>query len=71
MSVNKINNTGGIDLKSDKLNVETRTDSTDGEIAVNVDAAMLERLNNSTGLIPIVTGIEVLNDVPKFLGVSN
>ena len=63
--------TGGIDFKSDALNVEIKTGVGQGEMNVKIDPAMLKQLQSAAGLTPVIVKMEDLDDVPKFLGVMN
>ena len=63
---------GGIDFKSDKMNIETKVDSrvretaplrgrgNDNSIKFHIDPAMLQELQNAPGFAPVITDIQLL-----------
>ncbi len=60
---------GGIDLNPDKLEVKTLNN---GEIIkLNLDAAMLHRMQRANGVNPVIIGILPLENLKEFLGVQN
>ena len=75
--------TGGIDFKSDKMNVQTQ--NSNGEIKFNIDRAMsafgeispnqrfggLQQLQNASGFEPKVIKIESMADLRSFLETPN
>ncbi|MBI4309296.1 MAG: hypothetical protein HY591_03085, partial [Candidatus Omnitrophica bacterium] len=56
---------GGIDFQSDKMNVQTQTNS--GEVKFHVDRAMLQRLQNAHGFEPVIVKIQSMRDLRMFL----
>ncbi len=62
----EIENTGGIDLTSDKVFKVTK--DAQGQIKFTFDPAMLEQLQNAAGLMPVVTLMEPMQDLRLFLG---
>jgi len=57
---------GGIDLTVANLNLQTRNPN--GKIKFHIDAAMLTRLQNTSGFIPVIIDIQPLKSLPEFLG---
>jgi len=66
-------NTGGIDLTPANMHVETRTGSPteafgdDKGIKFHLDPAMLERLRNAPGFVPVIISVEPMKDLKAFL----
>ena len=60
---------GGIDLTK----VDSRLRGNDGnagnDIRFNIDPAMLQQLQNAPGFVPVIIGIQPLNNLAEFLGV--
>ena len=73
---------GGIDLSSEKVNLETNViDSrfrgndignhgNDRGIQFHLDPAMLEQLQNSLGFVPVIINVRPLTDLKAFLGLT-
>jgi hypothetical protein len=72
-------NTGGIDLTPAHMNLETEMDSrlprqgggfrgNDNGIKFHLDPAMLARLQNALGFVPVIVSVEPLMNLRKFLG---
>ena len=59
---------GGIDLKADKMNLETKSDG--GDIEFHVDPVMLKRFQKTSGFVPVIIQIEPLADLRFFLGIG-
>ncbi len=70
----RLNNTGGIDLTSDKaleVKMDSRLRGNDVEgIKFNVDPAMLEQLKNAPGFVPVIINIQPMNNLKLFLGIQ-
>jgi len=62
------NVTGGIDLTSAKMNLETQ--NAGQRIKFHLDPALLAQLKNIPGFIPVVTNIQPLKSLPEFLGLK-
>ncbi|MBF0569648.1 MAG: hypothetical protein HQL18_02600, partial [Candidatus Omnitrophica bacterium] len=60
---------GGIDFNSDRMNLEARGDGGAG-IKFHIDAAQLQKLQNSSGFTPVIMNIEPMADVAQFLGIK-
>jgi hypothetical protein len=58
--------TGGIDLTPANMNLQTQNNG--GEIKFNIDPAMLERLQNAPGFVPVIINIQPINSLQEFLG---
>ncbi|MBF0387410.1 MAG: hypothetical protein HQL20_06095 [Candidatus Omnitrophica bacterium] len=58
---------GGIDLTPAPKNV--KTSSVAGGVKFNVDPAMLQRVLDSSGISPVITGVHPLISLPQFLGI--
>jgi hypothetical protein len=83
VNVNRINETGGIDLTPANMNVEVKkgiassndTNLTPNEaigpfdtgIQFHLDPAMLEQLQNAPGFVPVIINIQPLKDISVFL----
>jgi len=76
---------GGIDLTPDKMNLQTKTDSSptaqnDGGmlarddasqgIKFHLDAAQLLRLQNAPGFVPVIINVQPLKSLTEFLGLN-
>ena len=75
--------TGGIDFNSDKINLQVKMDSellrvsgmrtrlrgNDNGIKFHIDPAMLQRLQNAPGFVPVIINIQPLKSLPEFLGI--
>ena len=60
---------GGIDLTRDKMNIQTRGDG--NSIQFNSDPAMIQQLQNASGLTPVIINIHPMTtSVPMFLGLK-
>ncbi|MBF0387805.1 MAG: hypothetical protein HQL20_08120 [Candidatus Omnitrophica bacterium] len=58
---------GGVDLTRDKLGLQVQSDW--GHIQFNIDPAMIQQLQNLTGLTPVIIDIQPMAiTVPVFLG---
>jgi len=70
--------TGGIDLTPANMNVQVRTgsptkafgDDKEG-IKFHMDAAMLERLQNAPGFVPVIISIQPMTNLRRFLGMDS
>ena len=56
------------------MNVQVKTESSlepadTGEIKFNIDPAMLQRLQNAPGFVPVIINIQPTNNLREFLGV--
>jgi hypothetical protein len=58
--------TGGIDLTSADKNLQTQHH--EGEIKFYMDHAMLAKLQNAPGFVPVIINIQLLDDLRRFLG---
>ena len=58
---------GGIDLTPANLHVQTQ--NSNGEIKFHLNAALLARLQNASGFVPVVISIKPLNSLRRFLGI--
>ena len=66
----RIMNNGGIDLTRDKM--ELQVQSNGQEIRLNFDPAMIQQLQNASGLRPVIIDIQPMTTtVPIFLGIKN
>ena len=68
VSRSPFNNTGGIDLTLKRMDLQT-TGSGEG-ITFNIDPAMLQKLQDAKGFVPVIMDIQPLNNLPEFLGVK-
>jgi hypothetical protein len=62
-------NPGGIDLQSDKLDLEVY--NKEGEIRFNTDPAMVKRYENAEGFTPVIISIVPTDNLPAFLGITS
>ena len=62
----KDSSTGGIDFNPDKLDINAKGDN----LTFTVDPAMLQRMQNASGLNPVIIGMLPLTDLSEFLGAS-
>ncbi len=63
-----VNAPGGIDLTPSKMDIAARNS---GEaIHFNIDHAMLQRLQNASGVTPVIINIQPLGSLPQFFGLS-
>ena len=60
---------GGIDLTAGNLNLLTLNSS--GGIKFHMDPAMLQRLQNAPGFVPVIINIQPMTDLRLFLGLGN
>ena len=68
-TVDSAANTGGIDLNTDKLDLNVKSD---GSVAVKaMDPAMIAQFKDAPGLVPVIIGIRPVTDLPAFLGLSS
>ncbi len=58
-------NTGGIDLTSAKMNLQTR--NIGGAIKFYLDPAMLKQLQNAPGFVPVIINIQPMRNLRVFL----
>ncbi|MEI8011696.1 MAG: hypothetical protein WCI27_04340 [Candidatus Omnitrophota bacterium] len=63
-----INKNGGIDLNPSKIDMTAKNSGE--EIKFNMDPAMLQRLQNAPGVIPVIMEIHSLDNLSMFLGVQ-
>ena len=61
-------NSGGIDLNPAKLDLKTRNSG--GEIAFNLDPAMLARLQKASGISPVIVSVRPLESLSAFMGIQ-
>jgi len=66
---NKPEREGGIDLTAANMHVQTRNSGR--EIKFNLDPAMLQRLLNAPGFVPVIINIQPMTDIAKFLGLNS
>ncbi len=59
---------GGIDLNPSRIDMATK--NSDEEIQFDMDPSMLQRLQNASGVTPVVVGIHSLESLQRFMGVS-
>ena len=64
----KVEKTGGIDLTPANMNLQTQNSG--GEIQFQMDPAMLERLQNAPGFVPVIINIQPMIDLRQFLGLA-
>ena len=57
---------GGIDFTVNKTPLEVKTDDKE-EIKFNIDHAMLQQMENASGLKPVIVDIQPLQDLRVFL----
>jgi hypothetical protein len=69
---------GGIDLTPAKMNVEIKTGSStkmsgddNGGIKFHLDPAMLERLKDAPGFVPVIIKIQPVTNLRMFLGIND
>jgi len=60
-------NEGGIDLTAGKMSVEVKDGIDSPGIKFHLDAAMLARLQNSPGFVPVIINIQPMMDLKVFL----
>ena len=60
---------GGIDLNPSKIDMVTKTNG--DAIKYNLDPAMLQHLQNASGVTPVIVGIHSLESLASFMGVQN
>ena len=66
------NTEGGIDFKPDKIdNAFVAQNNGTGEIKFNIDPAMLQKLQNAPGFVPVIINIQSMTDLRLFLGVPS
>jgi len=74
MKVKPQRHSGGIDLTPANMNLQTRVVGNDkallGGIKFHLTPAMLARLQNALGFVPVIVNIKPLNDLKQFLGVE-
>ena len=58
---------GGIDLNSSKIDMFKK--SSGEEVKFNMDFAMFQRLQNASGVTPIIVGVYSLDSLQQFLGI--
>jgi hypothetical protein len=59
---------GGIDLTPANLNLQMR--NTQGGIKFHMDPAMIQKLQNAPGFIPVIINIQPISDLRRFLGMQ-
>jgi len=59
---------GGIDFNIDRMDLQVKNEN--GEIKFNLNPAQLEQLRQAPGFKPVILGIEPLESLPRFLGIS-
>ncbi|MBF0483793.1 MAG: hypothetical protein HQL25_03695 [Candidatus Omnitrophica bacterium] len=64
-AMNISDHTGGIDFTADKTPLEIKNIGKD--IKFNIDAAMLQKLQNTTGFEPLIIDIQPMTDLKAFL----
>ncbi len=60
---------GGIDLTAANMGLQTLNEG--GGIKFRLDPAMLEKLQNAEGFVPVIINIQPMRDLKLFLGVAN
>jgi hypothetical protein len=60
---------GGIDLKTAKMNLQVQNEG--AQIKFNIDPAMLQRLQNAPGFVPVIINIQPMTDLRVFLGLPS
>ena len=60
--------TGGIDLT--QINDLVKTQHNGSEIKFHMDPAMLKKLQNASGFVPVIISIEPMRNLRQFLGVQ-
>jgi 6-phosphogluconolactonase/glucosamine-6-phosphate isomerase/deaminase/predicted nucleotidyltransferase len=60
---------GGIDLTPANMNLQTQ--NAGGGIKFNLDPAMLERLQNAPGFVPVIINVQPMTDLRQFLGIQD
>ena len=63
-----VNHSGGIDLNPSQINMTTNSHGP--AIEFNLDPAMLARLQNASGVSPVIMGVKPLASLSEFLGLS-
>jgi hypothetical protein len=59
-------NLGGIDLTPANMNLQTQ--NINEEIKFKFDPAMLQQLQKVSGFVPVIINIQLLENLPAFLG---
>lgn len=62
-------NKGGIDLTPANMNLQTQNPG--GAIQFHLDTAMLQKLQNAPGFVPMVIGIKPMTDLQGFLELAD
>ena len=62
-----LTSTGGIDLRPARMDLQTRMDSSPGEIKFHLDSAMLAQLQNAPGFVPVIVDVQPLKSLSDFL----
>jgi len=60
---------GGIDLNPEKLRFDSEGDQND--INFDIDPAQLQQMQNATGFLPVIIGIQPINSLNGFLGLAD
>lgn len=60
---------GGIDLNTDRLDIQTRSGG-DGEAVFNIDPEILQLFIDAPGVVPVIIDIHPLQSLPQFLGAT-
>ena len=64
----RASNTGGIDLTSSFMNLQTQ--STEEGIKFHINPAVLQQFQNTTGFVPVIINIQPMNNWRQFLGLK-
>jgi len=64
----KKSNMGGIDFNTEQLNLKIQNNG--AEIKFHIDPAMLQRLQNAPGFVPVIINIQPMTDLKGFLGLE-
>ncbi len=59
---------GGIDLNPAQLDLKTQNSG--GEIAFNLDPTLLARLQNASGISPVIVSVRPLDSISAFMGIQ-
>jgi len=65
--ISNSNQKGGIDFNPDKLELKIQNNGT--QIVFHIDPATLQRMQNASGVLPVIIGIQSLKSLTEFMGV--
>ena len=66
-----LNNVGGIDFSSERMNLEVKLASSNLEnkgIKFHLDPDLLQQLRNASGFVPVIINIQPITNLRQFLG---